>query len=59
MHPICDAPGCEAEAKGRVTVFADGFGGGLYINLCIAHTFAVVNVWPMVMAGITGKEVNP
>lgn len=58
MHPICEAPGCEEDSRARLTVFVEGFTGGLYVNFCVAHAFSVINVWPMVMAGITGKEAS-
>ena len=55
MHPTCDAPGCEEESRGRVSVFADEWTGGLYASFCMAHLFAIVNCWPLMMDGITGK----
>lgn len=55
MHPICEAPDCMAESKARVNVFLEGFGGGLYVNLCTAHAFGLVNCWPLIMDGLVGK----
>lgn len=55
MHPLCEAPGCEEEARGRVSVFAEGWTGGFYVSLCVPHLFSIINVWPMVMKGIVGK----
>lgn len=55
MHPICEAPGCEVETKGRVSVFIEGMGGGLYVNLCLPHTFGLLNCWPFIMDGLVGK----
>lgn len=52
---VCEVPGCEEEARGKVSLYADGWDGGLYAGFCIAHLFGLVNVWPQLLDGLAGK----
>lgn len=52
----CDIPDCMEPAKGRMTLFAEGFEGGLIQNLCLGHLFAIINVWPQIALGLAGKQ---
>jgi hypothetical protein len=52
---ICDTPGCPEEVKGRVSVFADGWDGGLSVGLCIVHLFNLVAMWPSILQVFSGK----
>ena len=58
MHPVCEAPGCDEESRGRVSIFVEGFDGGLYSNLCLAHTAGLMNLWPMILNGLVGRGAD-
>lgn len=52
---VCDIPGCEEPARGRLTLIAEDFEGGLIQNLCVGHFAGMINVWPQLALGLAGK----